>query len=312
MKVLFTADLHINLVKKNIPLEWSVSRYYALFSTLLELCNTKSIDLLILGGDIFDKVPTVKEMAMYFDLITSIEVPTIVYAGNHEALKRGETFFSDLKDVSYNLNNNVTVIDEYCTIEGIDFLPYNKLHTLKSIKANSNILCTHVRGEITPYVKPEIDLDLLDKWEVVLAGDLHSYANCQRNILYPGSPCTTSFHRSKVDTGVIVFDTETLEHKFVKLELPQLLRKRVTDPKDMVPTSPDYTVYELEGSIKDLSKANTNDLLDKKIVTKATSATLDFAGMDIDEEIRVYSKEILKLDNSEINTVIKVHNDNIT
>ena len=56
---------------------------------------------------------------------------------------------------------------------------------------------THVRGEIPPHVKPEVDLDMFEDFPVVFAGDLHAHSNTQRNIVYPGSPMTTSFHRSK-------------------------------------------------------------------------------------------------------------------
>ncbi|WP_227495548.1 hypothetical protein, partial [Pseudomonas aeruginosa] len=51
---------------------------------------------------------------------------------------------------------------------------------------------THVRGEIPPHVKPEIDLSWLEKFPFVFAGDLHSHQNTQGNIVYPGSPMTTS------------------------------------------------------------------------------------------------------------------------
>ena len=47
-------------------------------------------------------------------------------------------------------------------------------------------------------------LNRFKRFPVVFAGDLHAQKNSQRNIVYPGSPMTTSFHRSKVNTGVLV------------------------------------------------------------------------------------------------------------
>ena len=61
-------------------------------------------------------------------------------------------------------------------------------------------LFTHVRGEIPPHVKPEVDLDRFEDFPVVFAGDLHAHSNTQRNIVYPRSPMTTSFHRTEVQT----------------------------------------------------------------------------------------------------------------
>jgi len=53
-----------------------------------------------------------------------------------------------------------------------------------------------------PHVKPEVDLDRFEDFPVVFAGDLHAHSNTQRNIVYPGSPMTTSFHRKEVSDRV--------------------------------------------------------------------------------------------------------------
>ena len=136
-----------------------------------------------------------EELEIYFDLISCLPINTIIYSGNHEALKRIRLFLSSLKLPTELINPKVKVIDDFHTEYGIDFIPYNKLKEYhpSDIDFHSNVLCTHVRGEIPPHVKPEVNLNMFDRWDIVLAGDLHSYENCQRNILYPGSPMTTSF-----------------------------------------------------------------------------------------------------------------------
>ena len=57
----------------------------------------KTVDLHIIGGDLFDRVPSMDELTLYFDFIKDIKVPTIIYDGNHEATKKNKTFFSNLK-----------------------------------------------------------------------------------------------------------------------------------------------------------------------------------------------------------------------
>ena len=225
MKILFTADIHIKLNQKNVPVDWAKNRYELFIDQLRKLQST--CDLLVLGGDVFDRMPTMEELEVYYDLVASIKIPCIIYPGNHESLKKDTTFFTFLKRSTQRLNKLVTVIDDYYKLENIDFIPYNKLKEFDPKLFSGDILFTHVRGEIPPHVKPEIDLDVFDRWQVVLAGDLHSYENSQRNILYPGSPCTTSFHRNIVSTGVIIFDTVSLKHTWEQLELPQLLRKTI-------------------------------------------------------------------------------------
>jgi DNA repair exonuclease SbcCD nuclease subunit len=308
VKILFSADLHIKLGQKNVPVEWAKNRYRLLFKDFQELSS--QADLTILGGDIFDKLPNIEELELYFELVQSINSDCIIYAGNHEALKKNTTFFTSLKDVTNKLNWQVAIIDDFTTYKGIDFIPYNKLKEPWPTTLTSKILCTHVRGEIPPHVKPEVDLSLFDKWQVVLAGDLHSYSNSQLNILYPGSPVTTSFHRSNVDTGVILFDTDVLQHEWIKLDLPQLIRKTIQAGEPMPPTDYDHTIYEVEGDMSSLSGLENTELLDKKVVKRSSDTALILdPKMSLAEEVEEYLRYILELPDNTVHDVLKELND---
>ena len=312
MKVLFTADLHIKLGQKNVPVEWAKRRYEMFISQLSVL--QRDCDLLVLGGDVFDRMPTMDELEVYFDLVASISIPCIIYAGNHEALKKDTTFFTYLKKSTTRLNKLVTVIDDYHSIDNMDFIPYNKLKEFEKAPhlTHGNICFTHVRGEIPPHVKPEMDLDLFNRWDVVLAGDLHSYENSQRNILYPGSPCTTSFHRNVVDTGVIILDSETLTHSWVKLQLPQLIRKTIQAGDDMPATEYHHTIYEIEGDMAELGALADSNLIDKKVVKRETDTALILdPKMTIQEEVREYLSYILQLSDNTVEDVLHVLNNNM-
>jgi DNA repair exonuclease SbcCD nuclease subunit len=312
VKILFTADLHIKLGQKNVPVDWAKNRYKLLFNKLSEISST--VDLTVLGGDIFDKVPNMEELELYFELISSINSKCIIYSGNHEAVKRNTTFLTNLDKASNLINKRITIIDDFCTIDGIDFIPYNKLkeYNPADIDFHSDILCTHVRGDIPPHVKAEIPLQLLDRWKVVLAGDLHSYANSQRNILYPGSPITTSFHRGLVDTGIILFDSSTLSHIWQKLELPQLIRKTIKVGDPMPATDYHHTIYEIEGDMSELSNMESSDLIDKKVVKRDTDTTLILAPtMSLLEEVEEYLLYVLQLKESSVHNILKELNNHM-
>jgi len=312
MKILFTADLHIKLGAKNVPVEWAKQRY-EIFITQLSVLQ-RDCDLLVLGGDVFDRMPTMDELEVYFDLVASISIPCIIYAGNHEALKKDTTFFTYLKKSTTRLNKLVTVIDDYHSIDNMDFIPYNKLKEFEKAPhlTHGNICFTHVRGEIPPHVKPEMNLDLFNRWDVVLAGDLHSYENSQRNILYPGSPCTTSFHRNVVDTGIIILDSETLTHSWVKLQLPQLIRKTIQAGDDMPATDYHHTIYEIEGDMAELGALADSNLIDKKVVKRETDTALILdPKMTIQEEVREYLSYILQLSDNTVEDVLHVLNNNM-
>lgn len=312
MKILFVADIHLKLGQKGVPIPWSLNRYDMLFKELARLQN--EVDMFIIGGDIFDKIPGMDELELYYDLVDVCHKPTIIYPGNHEATKKGKTFFSNLKKSTNKLNPLVTVVDDYYRLIGsFDIIPYNLLKGFNPDDFNERVLFTHVRGEIPPHVKPEIDLALLDKWDLVVAGDLHSYENSQRNILYPGSPITTSFHRAEVETGVLVIDTDTLKHEWIKLDLPQLIRKTIQVGDIAEPTTFHHTLYEIEGDMSQLSEMGVSDIVDRKVVKRSSETTLMLdPTMTIVDEMVEYLRYVLMLDDQTIDEVLQEYNNHAT
>ena len=163
----------------------------------------------IIGGDLFDRLPTMEELELYFSFIRRVTIPTLIYDGNHEATKKNKTFFTQLKQVSRDINPLIHVVDfSYVdTDKGFSVLPYADLHRESSIESfhTSMPLFTHVRGEIPPHVKPEVDLDRLSEFPVVFAGDLHAHSNTQRNIVYPGSPYDYFLSPKRSRNGVLAY-----------------------------------------------------------------------------------------------------------
>ena len=311
MKILFTADWHIKLGQKNVPMPWACSRYDLFFEQVHDLED--QVDLHVIGGDIFDRVPSMDELTLYFDFIKDISIPTIIYDGNHEATKKNKTFFSNLKRATQDVNPQVTIIDETTEYSWGTILPYADLHKKGAIEAcdSSKPLYTHVRGSIPPHVTPEVDLDRFDDFPVVFAGDLHSHSNTQRNIVYPGSPMTTSFHRNVVETGYIIIDTTLMygDWNWHEFDLPQLLRKTVDNEQDMIQTDFHHTIYEIEGDVADLATIKNSELLDKKVVKRSSEATLNLKDMTMEEELVEYLGAILNLNNDKIKSIMGVFND---
>lgn len=303
------ADIHIKLGQKNVPKDWAINRYNMFFEQVSEL--EKEVDMIVIPGDIFDRMPTLEELTLYFQFVAQRKKKTIISTGNHEATKKGKSFFTELKGVTERLNPLVEVVVDYIYDNG-DFyvVPYEYIKnktTWDNLEARP--VFTHVRGEIPPHVKPEIPLEWLSKFPVVFAGDLHSHSNTQKNIVYPGSPMTTSFHRSEVATGYLLVDL-SWGWQWKAFDLPQLLRKTVSDPSEMIPTDFHHTIYELEGSIKDLSKIENSDLLDKKLVKRSSDTTLVLdKKMTLSDELVEYLRYIQELPEKEIEKIMEVFNE---
>ena len=99
--ILFTADWHIKLGQKNVPLAWACTRYKLFFEAIQEL--EPHFEKHIIGGDLFDRVPSMDELTLYFDFIKGVTIPTIIFDGNHEATRKHKTFFTNLKRINLEL-----------------------------------------------------------------------------------------------------------------------------------------------------------------------------------------------------------------
>jgi DNA repair exonuclease SbcCD nuclease subunit len=310
--ILYTADWHIKLGQKNVPVAWALNRYKLFFQQIYDL--EKECSMHIIGGDLFDRLPNMEELELYFSFIRAVKIPTLIYDGNHEATKKNKTFFSQLKQVSRDINPLIHIVDiSYIDNDlGYGILPYADLHRKDSIEQfnKAHPLFTHVRGEIPPHVKPEIDLERFDAFPIVFAGDLHSHSNTQRNIVYPGSPMTTSFHRNEVKTGYLLINEKDWSWFWEEFHLPQLIRKTVSDPQDMIPTEYHHTIYELEGDIQELAGVKNSDLLDKKVVKRNSEASLIIdKDMSIEEELVEYLSYILEISPERIPDILGTYND---
>ena len=310
--ILFTADWHIKLGQKNVPVEWAKKRYHSFFDQVHE--QVKTCDMHVIGGDLFDRIPNMEELALYFSFVRNVKKPTLIFDGNHEATRKNRTFFSQLKQATRDINPLVNVVDISYVDEDLGFsvLPYAELHRKGSIEHfdTSMPLFTHVRGEIPPHVTPEVDLDRFDPFPVVFAGDLHAHSNTQRNIVYPGSPMTTAFHRQEVETGYLLINPKDWSWEWWPFTLPQLIRKTVTNPEDMIPTTYHHTIYEIEGNIQELAAVENSELLDKKVVRRTTEASLVLdKEMTLEDELVEYLTYILELPEDKIFDILGTYND---
>ncbi len=312
MKILATADYHIKLNSRNIPDEWAISRYTELFKKLSDI--ELEVDVHIVMGDFLDKVPNMRELQLFFLFISTRKCRTIIFAGNHEAERKNTTFLTYFKDTVNMLNPLVSIIDDYYSENTFDIIPYNKLKDFEKngYEFNNKLLFTHCRGSIPPHVKPEVNLSIFEQWDVVLLGDLHSHSNSQLNLVYPGSPLTTSFHRNPVDTGVLIIDTNTLKWDWIKLEVPQLIRKTVKAGEPMPATDYHHTIYEVTGDMTELGKVESNELIDKKLVKRNNDCALILKPeATIQEELTEYFTYILQVPEATITEAIAEYNNNI-
>lgn len=298
MKIQFIADIHIKLGQRKVPKAWQRNR----FLMLVDEINKIECDLLVIGGDTIDSpTPSLEELELFFEVVAGIRHKTLLFEGNHELITKNRSVLDNFEQEITRCNPLVTVVTSERN-DAFDIIGYKELHN-KWGKPLSKLLFTHVRAKLPEHMKtePEVDLTRFDVYDLVITGDLHDHKMSQETdngtpIIYPGSPLTTSFHRELAETsnGIITVETDTLDWSWHNLKhLPQLIRKTITDPSEMVEDQYHRVVYELEGDVLELKNTADNELLDKKInVNVSKDAKLDLRDKKIPEELHMYLTEI--------------------
>lgn len=312
MKILHSADWHIRLHAKKIPIEWQKSRFRQFFTKLLEL--EKECDIHILAGDIFDKKPQEDEVCLFLEWAHQVSILTYIIPGNHEATKKGETFLESFKNENVINNPLVKIITKNNRIDfnnqGFCFFPYGEMQIDNlPIYTEDDILVTHIRGEVPPHISAEYDFTKLGKWKLVLIGDLHfphKYQNYP--VYYAGSPMNVVFDRENSSKyyGVNIVDFRNINDydvNFVDLGLPKLIRRTVEakNTKNIEKDLYNHVIYEVEGKIDELGSIdNTTFELDKKIVRlNDTTAQLNLNSTNsILEELSLYL-DFIEVENKE-------------
>lgn len=314
VKILLSADWHIALHRKKIPSEWQADRFRQFFLQLHEL--EKECDIHILAGDIYDKAPELDEINLFHRFANAATIRTIIIPGNHEATKKGKTFLTSYKEKNAITNSNIEIYTKNTRVKHqevhFQLFPYGEMQidNLPSYQ-EGDILVTHIRGEVPPHITAEYDFNKLRAWPLILLGDLH-FAHQYQDYpaFYPGSPMNVSFDRDDTrEYGVYIIEYNNLtdfDVHFQSLNLPRLIRKTI-DIKDKHNIKSDkynHVIYEVTGSIDELSNLDKSPLIDKKIVHRPPEdSKLDLSGkISLEEELQIYL-EYIKVE--DIKTVMK-------
>lgn len=297
MKILHSADWHINLHRKKVPPEWSANRFRLFFEKLHELEN--SHDIHIISGDIFDRKPEPDEICLFLRYANAVRIPTYIIPGNHEATKKGESFLEHFHEDYAITNPNLVLITknkrEVILGQSFYFFPYGELQKDALWPAERDeILVAHIRGEVPPHITEEYDFKKLRPWKLILLGDIHfAHRYMDYNAWYSGSPMNTTFDRDdNRDYGVNSIDLRSIDDysvNFVSLTLPKLIRKTLKAGEQMQQDSFNHTIYEVTGSVDQLASIKNSELLDKKIAIKPSeNSKLDLKNLNLSEELKLY------------------------
>jgi len=227
MKIAITADNHLT-TKDTHP------ERFTTFGNILRKCDNFGIDLLIVAGDMFDKIGhNFSDLESVYRKNEPKGLITIVIPGNHDAdLAPGMLSLENLEIINKptlrSLENDWKIL----------FIPYHEEKAMgeviapftDEIRAENWVLIGHgnwTQGLRSPnpyepgVYMPLTQSDIIQyKPGKVFLGHIHMPFN-QSNVYYPGSPCPIDI----TETGLrklLVFDTETSEVMFQTVDSPLL------------------------------------------------------------------------------------------
>lgn len=307
MKKIFTADLHIqDYDKDNKTIEDGSSlKLNELLNNFSQLCdyaiNNNIIDIYI-GGDINNNKHLIhaNSFAKFKKLLNKYnDLKFIIYLGNHDInYSASEDFAIDLLE-----SENVEIIKDTVIRNNMTIIPFsdNLLDEIKKSPPN-DILLSHF-----PLAEGATDNGMninskfrkkdLKKFKLVLIGDYHTHQNVD-NIWYPGSLIPVT--KSEIDDkGFIVFDDETLQIDFIKVDGYRRYKNIVIDEssniddiKDLIKEykQKDYFVtvrkhvYEIPTELKeDISECCVVDNYEKEYKFRGITSS-----MNIEEQMKKY------------------------
>jgi len=281
--IVFVSDIHLNL-RKNYDFE--LNRFMLLAD---ELAKQKA-NLLVLGGDIFDKAyPNLDEIYAFYEFISKVKdsyQKILIISGNHEDLNKNETCFHKLPMLDYQYIEFTK--DGAFQADGVMlyFVSHHKIKEILDIEVSkyTNLLFSHIRANIG-VVKAEAPLSKISKhFDKVILGDIHIPYQPYKNIEYCGSPYTIQYEAPR-ETGYFYIELEkgnvNVEFKSLK-HLPQKIRYdlSVKEYEELLPYLDKNNLYKI------VLHDNVQSLADLKIpknVSIVFNSTID--NEEIEEQL---------------------------
>jgi DNA repair exonuclease SbcCD nuclease subunit len=229
MRLILTSDIHFGVPNKLEHSLWASK-------VIREYASKNDIGVVIVLGDLFhDRTSlNIQVLTTAYDFFDDTEKnynqEWAVFPGNHDMYLKNSWEVNSVRPLS----RVVTIIEDVKALQygGVKFwiLPFvhyesaymEVVKAIESKATDKDVLLTHI-GVAGASLN---ECFLLKHWSVVdfsqtkfhriYSGHFHCHQKVGDKTWYTGSPIPFRFDEGLVDHGFIEFDTETMDHKFIK------------------------------------------------------------------------------------------------
>lgn len=221
MKYLVVGDIHAKTD--------DLAECEKLFEFFTDLAYKNGIQNVILLGDLHDSHSLISSQVLNFyhnqftkrigaDVTKGLRFICLV--GNHDIVLRDR---SKHALIAYKHIQNVTIVDRFMTLYGIDFMPYtdnSEFYQNMSLAQSDTLVCHHTfdgaQYENGFYAKDGIDLTKVPH-QKVFSGHIHTVSQVGK-CKYVGAPRWLTKSDANQDRGVWIWDTDENSFEFFSTE----------------------------------------------------------------------------------------------
>jgi len=271
---------------------------------LFDILAQQQVDLVVLGGDIFDNPkPTLPELKLFYESIAKFTVPVKIISGNHEAIDKRLYTYDYIPEVGYTYCDKeiIEVGKTHVVLCGHKNLKslFEVIHNLKDKKT---ILFTHIRCTVPPYIKEEFPTKILsEKFDLVISGDIHYPYAPHDNFRYSGTPYGLKY-TTNVSHGYFIVCTDTLGVEYRELNLPNRLKLecKASELHKLKLNNTDKFKIKVVGSIEELQALELprfNVVYEKNIISQETTeqVTIVDGKISVLDTLKEHTKEMFGL-----------------
>lgn len=293
MKILFLGDPHLKIPRFDLAvqfLEWAAD-------VAVKLSPDRVVNL----GDTFDThavlhSPLQAEFKKHVKKICDAGIHYDYILGNHDFYKPTSSKYHALQTME-GMHDLFEVVDKRLDFDNVTMLPHIPDHK-QFPKDTREILIAHQTfiGADYGYNRPDVgvDPDTINA-EIIISGHIHMRQGFGK-VMYPGTPYAQSVDDIDQFKGLILFDTETYQHKFIQSPLPMWRGVKIDlrdgPISDLEFDSKDHWVVEVTGP-----KAEVVAFRDSKEFKEAKKGCdVKFKPKFTDKEKRLVQIEAVSMD----------------